>query len=174
MKKYNCIHWPYSAWEGGGLKWPIWLGGGGQFDPPLKSRRWGKKSPKWWLIIDIWFLGLFEPCPTPIWQKMKDASIEIRKNQKKSKFFGIFFLKSRKTHIYPPDPQSRKTHIMCVFRDFKKNPEKRTFTPPHHLDLYPPPRAGYRKNYWWGGRPKVFFQIGVTNALTLVCYAVQW
>ena len=33
--------------------------------------------------------------------------------------------------------ESRKTLIYVVFRDFQKNPEKRTFTP-HHLDLYPP------------------------------------
>ena len=40
----------------GGLNRPIRLGGGSIW-PPLKSRRWGQKSPRLWLHIDIWFLN---------------------------------------------------------------------------------------------------------------------
>ena len=65
-------------------------------------------------------------------ENQKSQIFEIPKNAHYVRFSG-----SRKTHIYPLTLifwKSRKTHIYVVFRDFKKNPEKRTFTP-YHLDL---------------------------------------
>ena len=58
----------------------------------------------------------------------KSIFLRIPKNAHYVCFSGFWKI-PKNTHLPPRLGKSRKTHIMCVFRDFKKNPEKRTFTP---------------------------------------------
>ena len=73
----------------GVLNRPIRLGGGVNLTPP-KISAMGSKITQ--IMIAYWYMidkGFFEPSPSPIWQKMKKSSIEIRKSRKKSKIFGF-------------------------------------------------------------------------------------
>ena len=78
---------------------PIWLGGpksthsawaGGSICPPLKSRRWGQKSPRLWLHIDIWSIKDFlSHLRARYDKKWKNRQSKSENPEKKSKIFGL-------------------------------------------------------------------------------------
>ena len=57
---------------------------------PLKSRRWGQKSPRLWLHIDIWFLNsVLSHFGARYDKKWKIYQSKFEKSEKKSKIFGV-------------------------------------------------------------------------------------
>ena len=64
----------------GALKWPALLE---HQSDPLKSRRWGQKSPRWCSPFDIWCFRISKQSPSPIRQKM------IPQNKRTFELFGL-------------------------------------------------------------------------------------
>ena len=78
-------------------------------------------------------------------ENQKNQNFQIPKNAHSRRFSG--FLKIPKSAHLPLTLilwESRKMHIYVVFRDFQKNPEKRTFTLPPSLR----PIGGVRSDHY--------------------------
>ena len=95
---------------------PIRLGGsksthsawGVNLTPPLKSRRWGQKSLRLGLHIDIWSIKDFSSHPRPRYDKKWKIHQSKSEKSRFLPFFGVSFwlwtsVKVRKKYLWPPD-----------------------------------------------------------------------